>query len=44
MNTLGSRDIRIVGSNSQADRVMLEWMPSRARSSASTGFRRRNTI
>jgi radical SAM protein with 4Fe4S-binding SPASM domain len=26
MNTLGSRDIRIVGSNSQADRVMLEWI------------------
>ena len=26
MNTKDSRDIRIVGSNSQADRVMLEWI------------------
>jgi radical SAM protein with 4Fe4S-binding SPASM domain len=26
MNTRDSRDIRIVGSNSQADRVMLEWI------------------
>jgi radical SAM protein with 4Fe4S-binding SPASM domain len=26
MNTLGSRDIRIVGTNSQADRVMLSWI------------------